>query len=52
MTCGSNGMLPRGIELSHIIALSRGGETSLKNCLLECDSCHDRFEKHAELRDL
>ncbi len=40
----------RGISLSHIIPLSRGGETSRKNCLLECGFCHDRFEKHPERR--
>jgi len=42
----------RGISLSHIIPLSRGGETSRKNCLLECYICHSKFEKHPELREL
>jgi len=50
MTCGSNGRLPRGIELSHIIALSRGGKTTVENCLLEDDICHDYYEKRPELR--
>ena len=30
----------RGISLSHVIPLSRGGETSPSNCLLECYPCH------------
>ena len=40
----------RGISLSHIIPLSRGGPTTRENCLLECQSCHTRFEKKPELR--
>jgi len=30
----------RGVSLSHVIPLSRGGETSQSNCLLECYPCH------------
>ena len=40
----------RGISLSHIIPLSRGGETSRNNCLLECYPCHELYEKHPERR--
>jgi len=40
----------RGISLSHIIPLSRGGKTSRKNCLLECLNCHELYEKHPERR--
>ena len=50
MTCGSTGDF-RGISLSHIIPLSRGGKTSRENCLLECGNCHDKYEKHPELRE-
>ena len=51
MTCGSNGDW-RGLSLSHIIPLSECGETSTKNCLIECGFCHDRYEKHPERRPL
>ena len=40
----------RGISLSHIISLSRGGVTQLDNCILECYDCHSKFEKRPELR--
>ena len=30
----------RGISLSHVIPLSRGGKTCQENCLLECYPCH------------
>ena len=49
MTCGRNPDW-RGITLSHIIPLSRGGETSRENCLLEDYICHERFEKRPERR--
>ena len=42
----------RGISLSHIIPLSRGGKTSRENCLIECLVCHERYEKKPELRDI
>lgn len=48
-TCGTKGDW-RGLSLSHIIPLSRGGKTDEINCLLECFSCHEKFEKHPELR--
>ena len=50
MTCGSNGF-PLGLSLSHIIPISRGGLTNRENCLIECIPCHDKYEKHPELRD-
>ena len=49
MTCGSTGDW-RGISLSHIVPLSRGGKTSKNNCLLECYPCHEKYEKRPELR--
>jgi len=51
MTCGK---LPdwRGISLSHIIPLSRGGKTERGNVLLECYVCHTKYEKHPELRKI
>jgi len=42
----------RGISLSHIIPLSRGGITSKKNCILECYPDHELYEKHPENRPL
>ena len=50
MTCKNAHRDWRGISLSHIIPLSRGGETSKKNCLIECYVCHERYEKRPELR--
>lgn len=50
MTCGDKYRDWRGISLSHIIPLSRGGTTSKDNCLLECYICHEKYEKHPELR--
>ena len=52
MTCNDKYRDWRGISLSHIIPLSRGGETSCKNCLLECYPDHELFEKHPENRPL
>lgn len=49
MTCGSGGPWP-GLSLSHIIALGRGGKTTEENCLIECQACHDKYEKHPERR--
>ena len=51
MTCGSTGDW-RGLSLSHIIPLGRGGKTTRVNCLLECLVCHTRFEKRPELRPI
>ena len=50
MTCGGTGDW-RGLSLSHIVALSRGGKTTRDNCPLECYPCHEKFEKKPELRD-
>jgi len=44
-TCNNEHKDWRGISLSHIIALSRGGETNWDNCILECYPCHEKFEK-------
>jgi len=49
MTCGSTGDW-RGISLSHIIPLGRGGKTERGNVLIECYICHEKYEKHPELR--
>ena len=49
MTCGIHPSFPP-IALSHIYPLGRGGKTSRENCLLECNDCHDRFEKKPEQR--
>ena len=42
--CSTCGRRPdwRGITLSHIIALSRGGKTEPSNVILECFSCHSK----------
>lgn len=50
MTCKDKYKDWRGISLSHIIPLSRGGKTTRANTLLECYPCHSKFEKHPELR--
>ncbi len=50
MTCGDKNRDWRGISLSHIIPLGRGGKTTKENCLLECYPDHNRYEKHPELR--
>lgn len=49
MTCGGTGDI-RGLSLSHIIALSRGGKTHRYNCIIEDYICHDKYEKKPELR--
>lgn len=50
MTCGDKNRDWRGISLSHVVPLSRGGKTTRGNCLLECYPCHEKFEKKPELR--
>ena len=50
MTCGDRYRDFRGISLSHIISLARGGLTTKENCLLECGVCHDLYEGHPERR--
>jgi len=50
MTCRNKYRDWRGISLSHVIPLSRGGKTSRSNCLLECYPCHEVYEKHPERR--
>ena len=50
MTCQDKNRDWRGLSLSHIIPLSRGGKTSKDNCILECYVCHEHFEKRPELR--
>ena len=51
MTCGKSPDW-RGISLSHIIPLSRGGKTDKKNCILECYPDHILYEKRPENRPL
>lgn len=51
MTCGGVGDF-RGLSLSHIVPLSRGGKTTRENCLIEDYKCHMRFEKHPERRQV
>ena len=43
-TCGTTGDW-RGLSLSHIVALSRGGKTSRENVELLCYPCHELVEK-------
>jgi len=50
MTCQDKYRDWRGISLSHIIPLSRGGKTERNNVLLECYPCHELYEKHPERR--
>ena len=52
MTCGDRRRDWRGISLSHIIPLSRGGKTTRGNTLLECYPCHEDYEKRPELRPI
>ena len=52
MTCGNLRLDWRGLSLSHIIAKSRGGETTPVNCLIECYRCHEEYDKHPERREL
>ncbi len=52
MTCKDENRDWRGISLSHIIPLSRGGKTERSNVLLECYPDHDLYEKHPENRPL
>lgn len=49
MTCGSIGDW-RGLTLSHITPLSRGGKTDRSSAILECLPCHEKYEKKPELR--
>ena len=41
MTCGTTGDI-RGLSLSHVVPLSRGGATTRENTLLECYPCHSK----------
>ncbi len=49
MTCGVRPVFPP-ISLSHIIPLSRGGKTDRSNAVLECNNCHQSYEKKPETR--
>ena len=49
MTCGVRPYFPP-ISLSHIVALSRGGKTCRGNVVLECNFCHQKYEKKPETR--
>jgi 5-methylcytosine-specific restriction endonuclease McrA len=44
MTCKNAKSDWRGLTLSHVVPLSRGGRTCRANCLLECFVCHG--ERH------
>ena len=44
MTCGTTRDW-RGLSLSHIVALSRGGKTERGNCEILCYPCHELVEK-------
>ena len=50
MTCNNIRLDFRGLSLSHIIPLSRGGKTTRENCLIECYPCHEEYEKRPERR--
>lgn len=50
MTCHDKNRDWRGLTLSHIIPLSRGGKTNKENCKIECFVCHELYEKHPERR--
>ena len=50
MTCDNEHLDARGLSLSHIFPLGRGGKTTRENCLIECYVCHDLYEKHPERR--
>ena len=52
MTCNDVNRDWRGISLSHIVPLSRGGQTTEANTLLECYPDHELYEKHPENRPL
>ena len=49
MTCGAYPTFPP-ISLSHIVALGRGGKTERANVVLECNPCHQKYEKKPETR--
>ncbi len=51
-TCNDKHRDWRGISLSHIIPLSRGGQTTKSNCILECYPDHELYEKKPETRPL
>ena len=44
--CVACGKTEKWLELAHIIALSRGGETTRENCRLWCQVCHTKISKH------
>jgi len=52
MSCNNKYRDWRGLSLSHIIPLSRGGKTTRENCILECYPDHELYEKHPENRPL
>ncbi len=41
MTCENRRRDWRGLTLSHIIALGRGGKTTEENCIIECYPCQE-----------
>jgi hypothetical protein len=50
MTCHDVNRDFRGLSLSHVVPLSRGGLTVKSNCVVECYPDHEYFEKQPEKR--
>lgn len=50
-TCHSRGDW-RGLSRSHVINKGRGGKGTLDNIKIECYPCHEKYEKHPELREV
>lgn len=40
------GLKVKGIEVHHIVPLSKGGKTTMANLILLCKDCHDRRHNH------
>ena len=51
VTCNNLHLDFRGLSLSHIVALSRGGKTERGNLEILCGKCHTHYEKKPELRE-
>jgi len=44
--CARRGLVIKGKDCHHIIALSRGGTTTMPNLVTLCETCHDRRHPH------
>jgi 5-methylcytosine-specific restriction endonuclease McrA len=42
----SRGLKVKGVEVHHIVPLSKGGRTVLSNLIHLCEDCHDRRHNH------